>query len=410
MSEENFARYKSRQVLTWTLINASRMHEMPYALSTSKPLAGEAVVVVGAGPSLEKNGHELVEAQTLGLPIIGVNASDRPMRDLGVTPDVIVARESIDLADQVADSTARMWVLDVSVFPHTWDAVRDGPMDGLWFLPTYSRHAILARRLGLRPLYGGTSALCSAISLALQWGAETIILAGVDLALTNGRPYHPGAPRGDETVTLSDDLMHFDNTEQDHERCERSGQQPQSSGVGYEMAMAYDWSGTLPALHTWKNQRDWIATAAHRRQDSHTFVNATGGGSGIPYWRTAPLREAIQEARHGLPVDRSPVALPAGYAVPEEHTRVTRGDLRKEAGVLGTIAREMLSPNGPDLKALGSMTGLLEGSELTEALAAWQIIDCPKDPGVERAREVYRCMKEAAEEAGRALRRHPPSV
>lgn len=397
-----FVRYKSRHVITWTLINLCRLHDFPGILDGTRPLEGRTVLCVGAGPSLEKNGEHVAIAREKGIPIFAVNASDSVLRSYGIDPDVVVMRESLELDDQVRASRARCLVLDVGVSPTTWDAARDHETaEARWFVPTYPRHIQACRRLGVRPMYGGTSAMTSAVSLAFTWGAAKVIACGIDLAGSpDGRVYHPKAPRGQAraVASTSEGLYKWTGDDQDKERSERSGQRPQPSEVGFEWIPSDDWSELLPCLPTWQNQREWLSTEAKRRLGKVECINATEGGGGTMWWRCAPLRETLEAEP-----EASPLVLPKGAVVSAEHSRMLRDDMIKDANKLRQLCREMVDPDGPDLRLLAHIPGLVEGTRLVEALGEWKLLDAPKESGAKRCRYIYETWAETADEALRAM-------
>lgn len=396
-----FVRYKSRHVITWTLVNMCRLSDFPGVLDRSRPLEGRTVLAVGAGPSLERNGEHIRLAQEKGIPVFAVNASDPACRLHGVRPDVLMVRESLELDDQIAQTEARSIVLDVGVHPKTWDAAKHHDAEARWFIPTYPRHIQVCRRMGIRPMYGGTSAMTSAVSLALTWGASKVIACGVDLAGSpDGRVYHQAAPRGGAraVAVTNEGLYRWSGDEQDAQRSERSGQRPQPSEVGFEWVPSHDWSTLLPCLPTWQNQREWFATEASRRRGEVECVNATEGGGGILWWRNSGLRAELEAEP-----EATPLVIPPGQVIPPDHSDMLRADMIRDAHKLKTLAREMVDKTGPDLDLLMAMPQFVEGSRLLEALGEWRILDAPKDSGPDRCRYIYQAWMDAADEALRAM-------
>lgn len=398
-----FVRYKLQSVISYTIANACRLHEVGYLpVWDQRPFEGRTVVVVGAGPALRHNAHHLEKAQRLGIPIVCVNASSSVLRSVGVRPDLMIVRESLDLADQIAESEARGIVLDVGVHPETWNATREHEAKGYAFFPCYPRHMQLCRRLGLRPLFAGTAALTSAVSLTFEMGASRVILCGVDLAAApDGALYHDSAPRGATraTVDFHHGHMAIEGDEQDQARSERSGQRPQPSESVCTPVVASDFSGHLAALPTLQSQREWLEIEGERRKDwPIDLLNCTEAGSGIVYWRNAELGPTLAAERL-----QEPWELPEGTQVPEQITAAVHRDLMHEAGVLETVAREMLSEGGPDLAHLANVPNLVEGSRLIETLAEWRLLDAPRESGAKRCRYIYEAYQATAEEARKVL-------
>ena len=382
--ESGFIRHKLRQVCEHTITNLGRLDEMPGVLDHSRPLEGRTVVVVGAGPSLEGNGEYLVDAQARGIPIIAVNASDSACRAYGVKPDVMLARESLDIADQIEASDARMVVVDISVRPDTWDAARDRDGEARWFIPVYPRHVQVCRRLGIRPMYGGTSALCSAVSLAMVWGAARIVLVGVDLAgTTDGRVYHRDAPRGTARAHEDRDTgaLVWTDDDADADRHLRSGQPTPPREQAFDQVPSMDWGDMLPVLPTWQNQREWLTTEAGRRLGRLECINATEGGGGIVYWRSQTLRYVLAGED-----PRDPVELPGGQEIIPYQIQRLREDMAHDANAIDHLSESMLEAGGPSLRMLAHLPRAVDQSCLVEATAAKRILDAPQIPrGQERS-------------------------
>lgn len=406
-----FIKYKSRHVMRNALINARRTHHLPHSICQGeRPLAGRTVVVCGAGPSLRYNGGALLEAQDKQIPIVTVNAGDSALRSLGVRPDVVIARESLDLSDQAQATEARSWVLDISSHPNQWSVVESrDDLRGYWYLPLYPRHMAISRMLGVRPIPSGSSALCAAVSHVIEWGARRIVLAGVDLAVApDGAVYHGSAPRGALTARIEGDDMVLEGDEQDHERARRSGQKPQGGRIPYEHVPTSDWTGLLRAKSVFSNQRAWLETMAAPMRHGRAIdcVNASERGCGIMGWRSERLAEVLH---HEHPQPR--LRLPEGHRVGVEEVEETARRLVKDARTLQHQAEQLLSPVGPLLRMLpmhlqeiGSKPEpTLEGNGLIEALAAWQLAGAKVETDVERVELQARAWLQAAEDALGAL-------
>ncbi len=423
-----FIRVKSKHVVAHALLNLRRIDRLPYAIDhTDKPYAGRTVYVVGAGPSIAINGEHLKTAQDNGAAVFAVNASACPTKgkqgilpSLGVVPDVVFMRESLDLSDQAEGVAAECVVLDVSAHPSTWSVIQRrheaGELQGMWTLPLYPRHQRYGRRLSVRMLGCGSSALTMAVSHAIQWGASRIALVGVDLAFANDMPYHPEAPRGDERAeALGEDAVRFSQRDQDKERCERSGQAVGPDEIRVTHTIAKDFSGRLTTLHTWENQRLWLCTQAKRHGRRIDFINASAGGGGILGWRNAELRELAEDTC------AEPIALPRGHEFHPSIREQLEAELRKEAGLYHSLARNQCDVGGPSIKGL-SLMGVdrtpppdntvvdwrfLEGTLLVGALATADLqaegyLD-EGHPTPEEIADMYAVQMRVAEEAGELL-------
>ena len=401
MSDDAFIRHKSRHAITWALLHLQRLHEAPCATSMGTPLAGRTAFLVGAGYSLTRNGEHLRDAQAKGGVIIGTNSSDPVLRELGVVPDAVVARESIDNSAEIAASEAPLVCLDIGVHPAMWRAA-EGRL--AWFIPGYPRHFHITQRLGIRPTFGGSSAFTTAVHLARVWGAERIVLVGSGLALTRvgdeWASYHPSAPRGDCVFDLRGDALHMRGNVANDAVTIASGQQPQPKVIGYERVPSLDWSEELPIIDVLLDQRQWLETEARRHGDRVDLVNANEGGCGIVGWRVRTLADVVRD----MPETPGAVVFRGERSITEEHVRALVRDLLAECDLLERASALMLERRGPPLAALPHVSGLAFGAPLIETLAAWRILDAPTSDAGERCRYVYQAMREAADEARRVLR------
>lgn len=391
-----FIRWKSRHAVTWSLVNLQRLHLHPSAMSMGRPLEGRTAIVAGAGYPLTRNGEELREAQRRGATVIGVNSSAPVLRSLGVRPDAIVARESIDNSKEIAESDAPMVVLDVCAHPAMWTAAGDRCA---WFFPGYPRHFGVLQRLGVRPVFGGTAAFTSAVALALEWGAARVVLVGAGLGMesVDGElvPYHPAAPRGALRGRLvDDDAVEFWGNEANDAVAEASGQRPQPRVCRIVWLPSHDNGARLPALDTLNDERDWLQTQAVRHGRRVELLNATEGGAGIVGWRNVRLADVPSTYAHA-----EPARFPAVYPVRERERDMLREYLCAESETLRRMCDAALSPRGPQLDALARLPALHHGAALTETLAAWRLVDAPRGDALERSRYIYGALRDAAGEA-----------
>ncbi len=400
-ADDAFVRHKSRHAVTWALLNLRRLHEHASVTSAGTPLAGRTAIIVGAGPSLLRNGERLIDAQKKGVAILAVNSSDGALRALAVVPDVLVARESLDLGEDIAACRAPLIALDICAHPSMWDAA-EGRL--AWFIPGYPRHMRVCQGIGVRPVFGGTSALCSATKIALMWGAARIVLVGVDLALApDGRAYHPDTPRlrdlrADVAVDGRGEHLAFSGWDENSALCLASGQPAQPSKQRFERVPAADWSAMLPTTDPWQDQRDWLEIEASRHGARVELLNATEGGGGIIGWRVTTLERVVSDEPQ-----RDPIVVPAVYPVGRAENGMLIDELRRCADLQESISRCMLAPTGPDISRFQDHAGFVMGSPLTEALAAHRTIDAPKGDPAKRCAHIYGAHLEMAAEAQRIL-------
>ena len=394
-----YTKFKSRTSTLWTLANMHRLGDHPETSLMGQPFAGRTVFVVGAGPSLAGNIDALKAHAERGHPVVCVNAAASPLRLAGIQPDVLVARESLDLTDQIEATDARIIAVDIAIHPDTWAAAAPRLA---FFVPGYPRQAEIAFALGVRPLFGGPAALCSAVALSMRWGASRIALVGCDLALAeDGTAYHPDAPRGSLRHEVKGEgeraRVAFSGDKQDDERCAKSGQMVPPKEIACAEVMAHDWGGVLPTISTWTDQRTWLAIQADRHGERIELLNGTEGGCGVPGWRSVELAGCPRDALANIEgYDLTP-------RVPKERVKAALESTRLGAVALEQASREMLSEGGPDLAALAHIPGLGLGSPMPEALSAWKLVDRPTGDSMAGVRYTYEAMRDAAREAQRIL-------
>lgn len=155
---------------------------------------GFPVIIVSAGPSLEKNIDQLSKAKNHAL-IIGVDTAVQPMLDADICPDIIVSvdpRKELTLfSDERMNGIPIVGCTDMSyrvlermnksrvIFSSTENPFVEN-------LYAKAGHEILR-------IESGGSVATMAYSLSRYWGFHTIILVGQDLALTGMKMYANGA-------------------------------------------------------------------------------------------------------------------------------------------------------------------------------------------------------------------------
>ena len=153
--------------------------------------AGIPAVVVGAGPTLDRNLDRLRALQGTVL-LVAVDTAVRPLLAAGVRPHVAVsvdpsdvnAQHLRDLPDADGIALVAEGSIDASVLP---------PFAGRTFIFRVSRHepwpwlAEQGAERGVLQAWG--SVLTTAFDFAIRAGCEPIVFAGADLAYTRGLQY-----------------------------------------------------------------------------------------------------------------------------------------------------------------------------------------------------------------------------
>ncbi|TDX58903.1 motility associated factor glycosyltransferase family protein [Orenia marismortui] len=171
-----------------------------------KNLAKEQpVIIVSAGPSLNKNMMDLKAAKGKAL-IIAVNTALKPLLRKKIIPDIVITiEESKDLEDhlsnldQIEGITSEMiedmvLVFDPRVYP---DVLRDWPghlMVASLDFDSYIMNWLEKFMEYKGRIFSGGSVAHAALAFSYHIGADPIILVGQDLAFSETRTHVDGAP------------------------------------------------------------------------------------------------------------------------------------------------------------------------------------------------------------------------
>jgi hypothetical protein len=265
-ANEGARRATAARYLLHTLMNAPRLARESRVEALSGLLEGIPAVVVAAGPSLDRNIHDLAVVADRPL-VIACDTAARPLLAVGVQPDIIVASDSsrANAAHLSSLPPSRSWLiaeasLHPSAFPH---------FDGRTFFFRVAAHEpwpwlqTLGLDAGILPTWG--SVATSAFSLALDLGCNPIALIGADFAFTGGRPYCRGTSFESQWASWTGDGRTLEDVWQvlidrwPHTTAADLG------GVAVR---------TAPHLVSF---RDWLLERAQAQPD-RAIVNATGAG------------------------------------------------------------------------------------------------------------------------------------
>jgi hypothetical protein len=324
---------------------------------------GVPAFIVGAGPSLDKNGELLREAAKKGI-VIAVNTSAPALARLGVVPQVLACIESIDLSADIAripflDQVVRAFSL--SGHPANFAAGSRAPDEARPptgpLLPIFENIASfepLVRLFGHRGLPVGASVTTAAFSLADRLGCDPIVLVGQDLAFTENQVYARGTLYEGSTVHIARDEKRVDH----HWAPAAVAAHGTSQGAmprAEPLIETTGWGGhsVVATSPSFAAVNAWLETAAAviaRTRPDKRFINATEGGARIQGFDEMSLRQALlampdrdisvadiarDAARAGSVLTRERLAQWAGEerdrAVQAKHSAVTLRDLARQA-------------------------------------------------------------------------------
>lgn len=379
---DGYIRHKSKLATEAILTNLASAAHLPYAFG--ERVARElTAIVVGAGPSLEKTGPALKKAQEQGALIITVNTALSAVSKY-VVPDVCVVREVVDVSGHLAHPCG-LFALDLAAAPRAWEAARSA---STWFVAGALQNFELAAALGVRPLFGGTSAMSAAVALAYEWGASSIMLMGVDLAFAHdGAGYAKSSAFGDFKGKSEDGKVQISGQgyEVMREQNARGGVRPPPAAQSVRHVPVNDGGPPCAQLLTWGDQQDWLETFAAR----HPVLDLVdiGGHARKAGWEYAAKCPDIRHPNFIPPLIEGP-----GLGIIERVRERTANAARSILALCSTVlAHDGFVPAVPQY---------LEGSDIVEAMAAGRIlelndIDLTLD---KRVPAVYGVLAEAAQE------------
>ncbi|MCA9644375.1 MAG: DUF115 domain-containing protein [Polyangiaceae bacterium] len=272
------------------------VHSSPF-LALERKLEGVPAFIVGAGPSLAKNVEQLREAAQKGI-VIAVNSSALALAKAGVTPQVLMCIESIDISDLLRkvpfiDEVVRAFSLTGSP-----EVLRTGAGP---LLPVYEAlpefEAPLRELMGTPGVKVSGSVSTAAFSLAEQLGCSPIVLVGHDLGYTGGEAYAKGTAYEGSRVEAKPEQgvleLQWSQTVID------AHGKGQGSMHAHEQLLEVEaWGGEgsvltgvmLSAVRAWF---EGVGRELPRSRPELEFINATEGGARIQGVREMRLAELL---------------------------------------------------------------------------------------------------------------------
>jgi hypothetical protein len=192
-ANEGARRASAGRYLLHTLTNAPRLAREGRIGALEDLGRGMPAVIAAAGPSLDRNVHDLSPVIDRAL-VIACDTAARPLLSLGLEPDFIIATDSSrpNAGHLTGLPQSRSWL------------VAEGSLHPSGFVH-FDRRAFVFRVADHQPwpwlrsmgidvevLETWGSVATSAFSLALKLGCDPIVFVGADFAFTDHRPYCRG--------------------------------------------------------------------------------------------------------------------------------------------------------------------------------------------------------------------------
>jgi hypothetical protein len=243
---------------------------------------GVPAFIVGAGPSLDKNGALLAQAAKKGIVFV-VDVAARAVARHGAKPQILTTIEARDCTKFISDLP---WIdevvraFSVQANPSTWNCGK-GPL--LPFFEGTKAYKVLESLFGVPGIAVGGSVSTAAFSLAVAMECSPIVLIGQDLAYTGGRRYAQGTDLSSLQAKLVESAgkLVFDNNE---------------APVDYVAAKAWGGQGVVPSGFPWEGFRGWFEQSAEtirQHRPNWQFINSTEGGSHVLGFEDIPLSEVL---------------------------------------------------------------------------------------------------------------------
>jgi len=255
--------------------NASVIQKNPGVLALKNKFRGVPGVVIGAGPSLDKNIRHLAEAQDKAV-FIASDAALKPLLANRITPQIVACLDpQEDIARFFAGVPSRSMTLIAPsiIHPHVL-ALWEG--DVVFYskfapdIPTLTEIQKRAPHLGC--LTPGGTVLSIAYDVAFQSGANPILFVGQDLSWPKRKTHTRESDAASESMDLT--------------------LKRQQENIVMETGMH---GQTLPTLKSMSVSKQWFnwAFTTWQREGGVTVINASEAGILTDHCSLMPLSEAI---------------------------------------------------------------------------------------------------------------------
>ena len=277
--------------------NLELLRDHPTFLALAGQYQGVPAFIVGAGPSLGKNGHLLADAAKKGI-VFALNSSARALDSYGVEPQVLACMESIDVSHlfegvSYIDRVARA----ISLTAHPQNLRKgSGPL-----LPVFEgiqqQDLPLTTLLGHPGLSVSGSVSTVAFSLALRLGCSPIVFVGQDLAYTDGKAYAAGSAYEQSRVRLGADGQSLE-----HDWCDtlkathNQGENKMTDREPLLEVTAWGGEGKATSTIGFSAVRAWLESASitlAKLRPELRLVNATEGGARIAGFEECRLSDLL---------------------------------------------------------------------------------------------------------------------
>lgn len=228
------------------------------------------VIMVAAGPSLEKN-IDLLEKYRDRAFIICVDHAVPMLSKHGIVPHAYMTVDAGKDPDMFQDAKGAPWFVYTTSNHEAIQVLHDPKLIFTSTLYGYAEHIFQLAGSDLFEMASGGSVATNAVQTALYMGSQKIILIGQDLALTDNKLYAG---------------LDVNNIEQ-------------GQAVSYITSF---YGGQVLTRADFKSYIDYYEALANQRKDV-TFINATEGGAYIEGMQHMTLEAAMEQYGLAEPFD-----------------------------------------------------------------------------------------------------------
>ncbi len=353
------------------LVRSCPLHALGPAFS------GKPGILVGAGPSLDKNIEVLKKAQGRAL-ICAVHTAVMPLAKAGIIPDLVVIIESQQLEYYFQD-VPQMDRMVLAPAPHTHPSHLHMGFKNILTISMAGHPAAdwFEQAYGTVPLKSGGSVACTAFSILQALGCDPIILVGMDAAFTGGRTHASDAETGCCRVEQDSGTSTMSFTYLDH-------RQPDGK---WNAQTVTAWGGRDQVMtrSVFSSFRHWFEGAGQTWASDQKLINATEGGARFQGFVEMSLADALEKfapeqvpvstwLKEGLASGDQLEAAPLAAAIRNEISTVNQAmeiasKAEKEASkALKKLRARQLNTLQPVLDKLAIQETLLQKSTLQTRL------------------------------------------
>ncbi len=277
------------------IIQYNIIHNLPWILRSvpsdhcENKLISVPAVVVGAGPSLNKNIEQLCKLPS-GFVLIASDTALKPLLKHGIQPHILVTCDPTPLNLNHFQCINSLDKTTLAFLPESYHEILDKFSDHIRLMALHDLESKTLRRLAPMLDVNGNfhrsmNVGCCAFSLARQLGCSPIILVGMDLAISPS-----GRSHAEDTENLSDVQLNPNKKSVRLSGKVESQETPIVEVEGYEGNHVYTF--------TYFNQTLLLLESTIANMDT-PVIDATEGGAKKKGAIQLPLREVFQRYSTG---------------------------------------------------------------------------------------------------------------